>query len=362
MAKRRKAPADTGASKRCKLNAEVTGACTSADPQVVGEKANPRQPCSINTFVIAAALGLSVFSYGRLLAVGFPTIVFEIMKTVVAMRQPTPRLCGLEAFCGVATIATEFIQAGFPFHGADILLDPDNHDLTTPAGFVYLLFMVLSFEADAILWFATVCSSWIWLSRSSTGRNKRMPLGTPHLCRSVEDGNTMVARSAVLMMLCAARHGWWALEQPAGSLMARHPSLLYLHSIANMFPWLGWQNVTTSMAAFQAECSKPTNLYANNRFIKALRRSKPKMFMPTNKDLVTFSHKADGTRQVTGSHGLKKTQTYTRDFAQSVLESYVTFRGNFAEDVDTEDLTLQEDGAIWETARFDECVRYLEET
>ena len=84
MAKRRKAPADTGASKRCKLKAEVTGACASADPQVVGEKANPRQPCSINTFVIAAALGLSVFSYGRLLAVGFPTIVFENMKTVVA--------------------------------------------------------------------------------------------------------------------------------------------------------------------------------------------------------------------------------------------------------------------------------------
>ena len=86
------------------------------------------------------------------------------------------------------------------------------------------------------------------------------------------------------------------------------------------------------------------------------------MFVATNKDLVTFSYKADGTRQVTGSHGLKKTQTYTRDFAKAVLESYVTFRGNFVEDVDTEDVTFIEDGAIWETARFDECIRYLEET
>ena len=152
MAGKRKAPKPANASKRCRRRS----------PSL------PRDQDSVNTFVIAAAVGLSAFSYGRLLAVGFPRVVFEMMKIIVAMKQPTPRLCGMECFCGVATIATEFIQAGFPFHGADILLDPEHHDLTRPAGLVCLLFMVLSFEADAIWWFATVCSSWIWLSRSST--------------------------------------------------------------------------------------------------------------------------------------------------------------------------------------------------
>ena len=107
------------------------------------------------------------------------------------------------------------------------------------------------------------------------------------------------------------------------------------------------------MAAFEAKCSKPTVLYADSKFIKALRRSKPEMFVPASTDLVKFSYKADGTRQVTGSAGLKETQTYTRDFAMSVLESCVTFRGNFAEDVEVDDVTFVENEDVWETARFD---------
>ena len=90
-----------------------------------------------------------------------------------------------------------------------------------------------------------------------------------------------------------------------------------------------------------------------------MRRHKPKSFVATNKDLVTFSYKCDGTRQVTGSHGLKKTQEYTQDFAKSVLESYVTFRDSYAE-VDVDDVVFVEDADVWTTARFDECIRYLE--
>lgn len=53
--------------------------------------------------------------------------------------------------------------------------------------------LVRRLRHQGVLWTAPVCSSWIWISRSSTGRSSANPLGdTSRIC--VQQGNLMVSR------------------------------------------------------------------------------------------------------------------------------------------------------------------------
>ena len=86
------------------------------------------------------------------------------------------------------------------------------------------LAMVMQLDAQGLLWLAIVCSSWVWMSRGSTGRSIDYPLGVP--CQSVDAANKMVARCGMLMIIAIARGAAWALEQPMSSLMVKHPTLV----------------------------------------------------------------------------------------------------------------------------------------
>jgi len=76
-------------------------------------------------------------------------------------------------------------------------------------------------------WFGIVCSSWVWMSRSTTGRNGLNVLG--NVTESTMNGNRMVSRVVLLFMLASARGAACFLEQPVTSLMYLHERFQELH-------------------------------------------------------------------------------------------------------------------------------------
>ena len=127
------------------------------------------------------------------------------------------------------------------------------------------ILQVLRLLPNAVLHAGPVCSSWVFLSRHTTGRTELDPMGasgSPSACM----GNLMVARSApqlpsrgplanvfaafaqplypcmfafmhaaslrmaLLLHLASARGVMWMLEQPSSSLMFQHPRLQHLCS------------------------------------------------------------------------------------------------------------------------------------
>lgn len=59
-------------------------------------------------------------------------------------------------------------------------------------------------------------------SRGSTGRRLSQLLGNES-APSVQEGNLMVSRCALLLLLASAKGIWWVMEQPRGSLLEHHP-------------------------------------------------------------------------------------------------------------------------------------------
>ena len=164
--------------------------------------------------------GLERESYLMLMVFGAPRILFPILKLLTSSRAApmarTMEMC--EFFCGVAQISENFSRAGYNSTGIDVLRDPLNMDLCTPRGFLYAMCLVLATKDRGFLWFATVCSSWVWMCRGTSERSRGDIYGRPG-SRSCYEGNMQAARSALLMLLGASRRIWWTLEQPASSLM-----------------------------------------------------------------------------------------------------------------------------------------------
>jgi hypothetical protein len=102
------------------------------------------------------------------------------------------------------------------------ILDDPAQDILSSVGFILAVRMLLQVRGRGILHFATVCSSWVMINRSTSGRSPYCPLGdTAH--QYVRDANVMVSRSMLLALFGLALGHDWALEQPSSSLMFFHP-------------------------------------------------------------------------------------------------------------------------------------------
>ena len=62
----------------------------------------------------------------------------------------------------------------------DILDDPLYQNLLTAAGWVHATVLALKIKIGGGALTAPVCSTWVWLSRFSTGRRLWCPLGSKH--------------------------------------------------------------------------------------------------------------------------------------------------------------------------------------
>ena len=174
--------------------------------------------------------------------------------------------------------------------------------------------------------FGTVCSTWVFMSRSSTGRYEFAPLGVEPSLGSSGDGRSgngrsgkrMVAFCALIMLWSTAQQCSFVLEQPATSIMYLHPRMKQVAA------WFGdqWTEIRTHMGAFGAPTPKPTALYSGNSWVKKLQRTLTSEQIKSMDPDVEMSVRDEMTGQVTGGKDLKSSQAYPVNYGLEVQEAF----------------------------------------
>jgi hypothetical protein len=129
-----------------------------------------------------------------------------------------------EYFAGKAAISKAMQCINIPVASYDQAYFSTNGFFFNSAGLILALQMVLRLAPGAGHWSAPVCSSFTRVTIGTSGRSPGRPLRcTAH--RSVQDGNLLVSRLALILRTLDALGIWWCFEQPVGSLLEYHPRI-----------------------------------------------------------------------------------------------------------------------------------------
>ena len=123
-------------------------------------------------------------------------------------------LDAVEGFAGEAAITKSLRSHCLLAVAYDYKYDAVLQNILNPYGYVFLLSLVLRLGPLGVMWLAVVCSSWVWVSRSSTKRSFVKPMGEESHA-SVKQSNVMVSRATILIYICEALSLLWFLEQPS---------------------------------------------------------------------------------------------------------------------------------------------------
>ena len=101
---------------------------------------------------------------------GWPIGLFNILAMILANVNMPRNLHCVEYFSGVAVIAAAFQAAGLNARTYDIMADSIHENLNTPEGLCQALMLALNMLRGGVCHFATVCSTWVFMSLASTKR------------------------------------------------------------------------------------------------------------------------------------------------------------------------------------------------
>ena len=223
----------------------------------------------------------------------------------------------LETFAGKKNVSKAFKERGHFVQTFEINDDPLLQDILSALGYLNLIVGGLRTKQGGANVNGPVCSSWVFLSRSTTQRSLLCPLGNPRV-RCVAQGNEMVARLMLFILVMCMKGVWWLIEQPSSSLMHCHPRFAWMMrslpgKIHKQFVWLG---------AYGAESKKGIHLYSQHAFVQELYRPLPTNRVWQGRGIVTHATKADGSVSVSGGAKLKETQTYPKAFGLAIERVY----------------------------------------
>ena len=193
----------------------------------------------------------------------------------------------------------------------------------TPAGVCVLLSTAMCIRPGGVLWAAPPCSSWVWISRSSTGRGEQIHGSGSE---TVTAQNALVERLVLALEICASRGVAWIIEQPSSSLMWEYPAMracLQRHAAAE---------VRLDMGAYGADSPKPTTLMGTAPYLRVLHRrcSGPERIQLNHEGVETATSWTDaqGNKRCQGTKALKLTQQYPEGFgAAHALAFQQHYRG-----------------------------------
>lgn len=263
-----------------------------------------------------------------------PLILMQLVSMVYRANGDMPMdLDMVEYFAGKMAVTKCWARNGWKCCPYEILLDSSTMDILSPIGFALALCMACRLKRGGFALLATVCSTWVWISRSSTGRNQWNPLGRRGV-RCVEDANEMVAKMTLILWLLQAKNCVWVYEQPSSSLLWHHPRMVeYIRKN------LAWK-IFTWMGGFNADSPKGTVLWSSSYMVRMLARSLPDR--QWNADMTVVKTSKHGKKSVTGGAGLKSSQTYTTEFGMSTLSMWLSLGS-----VPTPDLSDVEIPNMW---------------
>lgn len=195
----------------------------------------------------------------------------------------------------------------------------DNHNFLSPQGFLAVLTTLQQLHPGAIFWSAPPCSTWVWVSRSSTKRSREDVLGNES-SEYIKSQNHLVTRLVYLLALADRLGVYWIIEQPQSSLMFRHPVMeRFLKR-----PHRRVYTVNMHMGIYSLDAVKPTLLVGTAPYLPSLEvrlTHSELLAVQMNEDrLVTSTSQVDpvsGVKRVTGGRDLKKTQSYPLGFGSA---------------------------------------------
>jgi len=156
----------------------------------------------------------------RLARVKAPKILMALVMLIMLNTQASSLgwLQSFETFAGDAQVTRALRAAGLRSVAYEINYDRDNFDFMGDHGFANCISLALAMEMGGVSVNAPVCSSWVFMSRHSTGRSSWRPLGN-RAFENVSTANAMISRMVLLLMVYSSLGICWILEQPAGSLL-----------------------------------------------------------------------------------------------------------------------------------------------
>ncbi len=293
------------------------------------------------------------------LAAGVPKSVLRV-ATMVARAQRCPghtaSFDAVEFFAGQRRICKALRLHGLSAVPFDKFTIDNRMDLESSQGFSLALAILLSVKPGGLVWLAPVCSSWVFINRSTSMRSPLLPTGNTALPH-VQRGNLQAARCAALIWLAEFLGLAWVVEQPKTSLL--HHS----DRFAELLGKIPCHRTAAVLGAFKAATLKPLWLLSNKAWTKEL--GKPRV--PKNHHFTNCTYiKKHG--RVTGiPKTLKMSQTYTRRFGRAVAALHVQ---HLREHQDPEGqghlfahthglLRMQHEDDFWQDAKLPEVEEYL---
>ena len=238
----------------------------------------------------------------------------------------------IEWFSGVQSVRKGVAQYGYTAMAFDVCNDALG-DFISLEGMLTAFLWLCRCVHNAGHHFATVCSTWIWLSRSSTLRSDAQPLGLVPRSETVNQANEQVSLMALYIWIIHAAGGSWVLEQPASSLMIEHPRMQQLKAYFKD----RWQETGFCMGAYGHQTLKPTKLYSCDACVQMLKKDVP----PELREKLTENEKklasVDEIGGVTGGSDLKSSQAYPMAYGAAVGKMFHTKRTSVQNVSDSDD-------------------------
>ena len=295
----------------------------------------------------ARATGLTENEVRSLMSRGWPIAMFNLLSLCMSLSAVQRTCDATEFFSGIGSIAKRWTDNGYASMSFDRIDGNRFQDLSQSDGFLTSLWMTMCMAIGGLCHWGTVCSSWVFMSRATSGRTGGHPWGLALDYGSTSrPGNIMVSRMILLLPLLEVRQVWWILEQPITSMMDQ----------VDLWECLTCRlrRIHTCMGAFGGETKKPTWLLSTqkNKWFLPLARSVPKDMHFDNTDVVVRHE--DG--RVSGGKGLKETQAYPSGYSEELLRLWKANKDQLHEEIcsSVSDTDYQEiDDAEW--ALLDIC-------
>ncbi len=209
-----------------------------------------------------------------------------------------------EVFAGNKAVTRGLHALGYRGCALDMRYHP-GMDVLTPSGVIMLLSTVLALKPGGLLWAAPPCSTWVFMSRSTFGRDIQVE---GNGLERTNAQNALVERLVLALEICTLLGSVWIIEQPTSSLMWEYPAMRALLRRHNAV------EVRLDMGAFGADSQKPTVLMGTAPYLRAMERrcaAEEKLMLRLEGAQTTVQYTdSKGKKRCQGTAELKATQQY----------------------------------------------------
>ena len=185
-------------------------------------------------------------------------------------------------------------------------------DINSKTGFQRAMGFALRIKRHGSIWAAPVCSSWVWIARSGTGRCNKDAGGDRSQSR-VRSGNVVVVRLVLIFLVCWTRGVHLFLENPLSTITHQFSPLKEL--IESMMPF----KQTVHLSAYGSDVAKPLFIWSSCSEVMSLYKKTPKVTK-------TFAIRGEDGKVAGKRSELKSSQAYPAPFGDAVARIFVAIK------------------------------------